>query len=190
MKRGSLMAYTGLALAAIIAVGVALRGGSEAAPAIRADLLQGQMARLSVNAPVATPDATFTHENGQEAKLSDYRGKVVVLNFWASWCAPCRKEMPSLSRLQARLDEGAEVVTIATGPSNATIAGFMEEIGVDNLPLHTDPQQSLARAMGVLGLPVTVIIDQSGREVARLVGDAEWDGDEVLALIAALTADG
>ncbi|MBS4010760.1 MAG: TlpA family protein disulfide reductase, partial [Roseovarius sp.] len=119
---------------------------------------------------------------------ADFQGRHVVLNFWATWCAPCRAEMPTLSNLQTEMgSEDFEVVTIATGRNAPTaMAKFFDEIDVDNLPLHTDPKSALARAMGVFGLPITVIIDPEGHEIARLQGDAHWDSESAKAIIAAL----
>ncbi|AUC53471.1 redoxin [Sagittula sp. P11] len=120
--------------------------------------------------------------------LSDWQGKWVLVNFWATWCAPCRHEMPMLSQLQSELGgDSFEVVTIATSRNPpAKIEGFFEEIGVTNLPLHRDPQSMLARQMGVLGLPVTVVLNPEGQEVARLTGDADWSGEHAKTLLAAL----
>lgn len=145
----------------------------------------------------ATSDAmvssvTYFDEAGQETDLSTYRGKTVVLNFWATWCAPCRKEMPSLSELQDELgDETLEVVTIATmRNSPKSIQSFFEKIGVSNLSQHNDPKGALSRSMGVLGLPTTLIISKSGEEIGRLLGDADWASPEAIALMSAIkTAD-
>jgi thiol-disulfide isomerase/thioredoxin len=134
----------------------------------------------------------YFDEAGQETDLSTYRGKTVVLNFWATWCAPCRKEMPSLSELQNELgDEAFEVVTIATmRNSPKSIQSFFEKIGVSNLSLHNDPKGALSRSMGVLGLPTTLIVSKSGEEIGRLLGDADWASPEAIALMSAIkTAD-
>lgn len=138
--------------------------------------------------PIDVSGQTFTDmENGSHT-LADFEGQVVLLNFWATWCAPCRKEMPMLSDLQAALGgEAFEVVTIATGrnPPQA-MKSFFHEIGVTNLPLHRDPRSKMAREMGVLGLPVTMVLDENGKELARLVGDAHWSSDTAKAMIRAL----
>ena len=134
----------------------------------------------------------YFDETGQETDLSTYRGKTVVLNFWATWCAPCRKEMPSLSKLQSELgDDTFEVVTIATMRNSPnSIQSFFTKIGVQNLSQHNDPKGALSRSMGVVGLPTTLIISQSGQEIGRLLGDADWASDEAIALISAIiTAD-
>lgn len=126
--------------------------------------------------------------NAEEIKalIVHHEGKVVLLNFWATWCAPCRKEMPQLSELQTEFGgDTFEVLTIATGRNSPTgIKKFFEEIGVDNLPRHQDPRQKLAGQMAIFGLPITVLIDPEGREVARLRGDANWSSDTAKQIIA------
>ena len=112
----------------------------------------------------------------------------VIVDFWAPWCAACRHEMPMLSDLQAEMGGDAfEVITIATSRNAPPkMKAFFDEIGVDNLPLHRDPQSQLARQIGVMGLPVTLILNPEGQEVARLTGDADWASDEAKAVISAL----
>ncbi len=152
-------------------------------------LREGDMRKLTFHAaPQATTDEVFIGEDGADMTLADYAGQVVVLNFWATWCAPCRAEMPGLSTLQAELGSDAfKVVTVATGRNpRPAMERFFAEIEVDNLPLHADPKQKFARSMGVLGLPVTVILDQDGMEIARLQGDAHWDSDSAKAIVTAI----
>ncbi|GGF66696.1 Thiol-disulfide isomerase or thioredoxin [Mameliella alba] len=149
----------------------------------------GDMRKLVFHsAPKDAGDVDFMTFDEQPLNLSDWQGKWVVVNFWATWCAPCRKEMPMLSALQEDLGgENFEVVTIATSRNPpAKMKAFFDEIGVDNLPLHRDPRSMLARQMGVLGLPVTVILNPEGQEIARLTGDADWASDEARAVLAAL----
>ncbi|WP_233490448.1 TlpA disulfide reductase family protein [Paracoccus sediminilitoris] len=139
-------------------------------------------------APISQTE--FTDIEGNAHTLADYEGKVVLVNFWATWCAPCREEMPALDRLQAELGgDDFQVVTIATGRNApARIQSFFDEVGVENLPILLDPRQMVARDMGVVGLPVSVLIDRDGKEVARYLGDAEWDSDVAKTLITQLTA--
>ena len=151
----------------------------------------GDMRKLTFHsAPIAGSDVAFMSEDGNEMTLADFSGQHIVLNFWATWCAPCRKEMPELSALQTDLGgEKFQVVTVATGRNPLpAMQKFFDEIGIDNLPLHTDARQSFARSMGVLGLPVTLIMDPDGNEIARLQGDADWHSDSAVAIITTLIA--
>lgn len=153
-------------------------------------LLQGDMKKLAVlETPVDLPEAVLLDASDAPHAMADYKGKWVVLNFWATWCAPCRKEMPSLDRLQAAMPEIA-VVPVATGRNDvAQIAKFYTQAEVANLPVLRDPKSGLAHAMGVMGLPVTIILNPKGQEVARLIGDAEWDSPDALAVLRALSAE-
>ncbi|MCP4820843.1 MAG: TlpA family protein disulfide reductase [Shimia sp.] len=153
------------------------------------EMREGDMRKLNFHsAPKDTSSNTFISEDGTEVSLEDFRGKVILLNFWATWCAPCRHEMPMLSELQTQLGGDAfEVVTIATGRNMVpAMKKFFSEIEVTNLPLHRDPKQMLARDMAVLGLPATVIIDKNGKEIARLQGDADWSSENARAIVTAL----
>ena len=153
------------------------------------DLLTGEMRGLVIHdAPAPASELPFERADGTEGSLADYAGRHVVLNFWATWCAPCREEMPSLQNLQDQLGgESFTVVTLATGFNQPqAIRRFFEETGVTDLPQHRDINQQIAREMGVFGLPITVILDPEGREIARLRGDAHWDSPEAIAVIEAL----
>ena len=156
-------------------------------------LLTGEMRGLVIHdTPVAASASPFLLEDETESSLADYAGQTVVLNFWATWCAPCREEMPSLQTLQDTLGgETFQVVTLATGrnPPQA-IRRFFEETGITTLPQHRDINQQIAREMGVFGLPITVILSPDGQEIARLRGDAHWDSPEAIALVEALIASG
>ncbi|WP_375261256.1 TlpA family protein disulfide reductase [Palleronia sp.] len=148
--------------------------------------LSGDMRKLVVHdTPQDVPPLTFETPEGDSVALAEYAGKPVLLNFWATWCAPCREEMPALDAIQKA--GTAEVVTVATGRNSIDgIERFFDETGIEALPILLDPNQSEARQMAVLGLPVTVLIDAEGREVARLTGGAEWDSPEAAAVIEAL----
>ncbi|MEL6233147.1 MAG: TlpA disulfide reductase family protein [Pseudomonadota bacterium] len=150
------------------------------------ELRAGDMRKLIVHDVAKPPlDVAFDAEDGGKMTLAAYQGKVVLLNFWATWCAPCREEMPALNALQESLGgPDFAVVTVATGRNSpAGMVRFFEEYEIDALPLHKDPRGSLGRAATVIGLPVTVILDRDGREVARLIGGAEWDTPEAEAVL-------
>ena len=147
---------------------------------------QGDMRKLVVLAePVPAPDVAFIGPDGAPTTLADSNGRLRVVNFWATWCAPCRREMPALDALaRERGGDDLAVIAIATGRNAPeAIAAFREEAGVTTLAAYTDPKSALARAMDVPGLPVTVILDRDGDEIARLLGDADWNGPEARALI-------
>ncbi|WP_374430436.1 TlpA family protein disulfide reductase [Tabrizicola sp.] len=163
--------------------------GANPAVADVAALRDGDMKKLALHdAPVTIPEAVLLDAEDGEHSLAEYKGKWVVLNFWATWCAPCRHEMPSLDRLQVAMP-GLAVVPVATGRNAVEgINRFFEEAKITSLPILRDPKSELARGMGVMGLPVTVILNPEGQEVARLIGDAEWDSDSAKAILSALMA--
>ncbi len=179
----SAVLYTALALGANVAF-----AETSALEALR----DGSMKKLMFVDPVEVSQVVFTDPEGGEHRLSDWQGKIVLVNFWATWCAPCRKEMPMLDALQSEFGgNDFEVLTIATGRNAlAGIRRFFEEVGVTGLPIFLDPKQELARDMAVLGLPISVILNRDGKEIARLRGDADWDSDSAKAIIAALIAGG
>ena len=185
MRKILAVLYTALAIGANPALPGAAMAGDVAA------LRDGDMKKLALHeSPADVPAAIFLDANDAEVPLANWQGKWVVLNFWATWCAPCRKEMPSLLRLQQAMPDIA-VLPIATGRNAVEgIERFYQEAGVQALPILRDPKSDFARPMAVMGLPVTVILNPEGKEVARLIGDAEWDSDSAKAVIAALMAGG
>ncbi len=134
---------------------------------------------------VPAPQTSFTDGSGKEISLTTFKGQVVVLNFWATWCAPCVREMPTLDRLQAKLGgDGLAVVAVSQdrgGP--AVVAPFFKELGIRELKVYLDPGGELAQEFGLKGLPTTLLIDAEGRVVGGLEGPAEWDSEEALTLI-------
>ena len=136
------------------------------------------------------PEIVFLDGDGNERTLADFQGRVVVLNLWATWCAPCRKEMPSLDRLQAAQGgDDLEVVAISIDRGDITkVTDFFDELGVTNLAVYHDPTAKVGRALRAPGLPTTLVIDRQGNEIGRVLGDAEWDGADAVALLKALMA--
>jgi len=138
-----------------------------------------------VDPPKALPDVRFVDGDGRNRALSDFRGKVVLLNVWATWCIPCRKEMPTLDRLQGTLG-GADFQVVALSIDRqglAVVRKFYGEIGIKYLGMHVDSSGKAARELGAVGLPTTLLIDREGREISRLVGPAEWDAPDMIAFI-------
>lgn len=147
---------------------------------------------VRIKAPKLLADFTFTDESGSERKLSDFRGKVVLINLWATWCAPCKIEMPGLNRLQSEL--GGEDFTIL--PISLDFGGpdkpqrFLDANKLDHLGLYLSASTKLLQHFGAPGLPYTVLVDREGREIARLAGPAEWDSPEAFAIIKEAIAAG
>ncbi len=136
-------------------------------------------------APQALPGLSFTGADGKQRHLSEWRGKVVLLNLWATWCAPCKVEMPSLDRLQAKLGGDAFSV-LALSVDRTGIekpAAFFSGNGITHLAVYNDGESAATGALRVSGLPVSVILDSQGREVARLTGPADWDNPAIIAKV-------
>jgi thiol-disulfide isomerase/thioredoxin len=135
--------------------------------------------------PRPVPEIRFENEEGEVTSLADFRGKVVLLNIWATWCAPCRREMPTLDRLQAELGgPDFEVVALSIDRSGLpAVQAFYEEIGLEKLPIYVDPSGKSQRELSVLGIPTTLLLDRQGNEIGRLAGPAEWDSPEMVTFI-------
>jgi thiol-disulfide isomerase/thioredoxin len=135
--------------------------------------------------PKPVPEIKFEDGDAQSKTLADFSGKVVLLNIWATWCLPCRKEMPTLDRLEAKLGgPDFEVVALSVdrmGPD--AVRKFFDEISVKHLALNIDTAGKAMFALGAVGLPLTLLIDREGREVGRLIGPAEWDSPEMIEFI-------
>ncbi len=189
MRRALVCLYTAALLGATPALALSPQG-REAVMAARA----GDMARMVVHAaPRVAVTTPFVDGDGVERRFSDWAGKVVVVNFWATWCPPCLKELPSIDRLAAAAGEDFAVIAISTDRGDIEKPRrWMAENGISTLALHHDPRFALARAAGLIGQPTTLLLDRQGREIARYTGEAEWDGPAARALIdaaAAATAD-
>jgi thiol-disulfide isomerase/thioredoxin len=154
-------------------------------------LSTGQMAAFVFkNAPEPLPEIRFLDGSGAQRSLKEWHGRVVLLNLWATWCTPCRKEMPALNRLQAALgSDQFEVVALSVDRAGLEGAKkFLDQIDVQSLKLYADPAARIGTQLKVAGLPATLLLDRDGREIGRLTGPAEWDSAEAKRLIlAALT---
>ncbi|MBS0243494.1 MAG: TlpA family protein disulfide reductase [Proteobacteria bacterium] len=141
-------------------------------------------------APEAIPEFPFLDKDGKQRLLKEWQGKVVLLNLWATWCAPCRKEMPSLDRLEGELgSDKFQVVAISADKSGIEGAKkFLDQIKVEKLQAFSDPTVRIHSGLKAVGMPATVLLDKQGREIGRLVGPAEWDSAEAKTLIKAVIA--
>jgi thiol-disulfide isomerase/thioredoxin len=137
--------------------------------------------RMSAGVPAVAFDLKAL--DGATLGSQHLAGKVVVLNFWATWCGPCKEEMPSLARLQSQFDPGqVRVVTVTADIHPKGIKQFLDHLGI-KLPVLFDEDQELSRLFTVRGLPTTVLIDQDGQALGRAVGPRAWDSQESIALL-------
>jgi thiol-disulfide isomerase/thioredoxin len=134
--------------------------------------------------PSPAPKVSFADAAGNPLGLSDFAGKLVLVNLWATWCAPCRQEMPSLERLQTRLGDKITILAISedSGGSKA-IAPFVAKLGLTAVKTYLDPKSAVGRAFKVDGLPTSFLIDRQGRVLGRVEGGAEWDSPKMLAIL-------
>jgi thiol-disulfide isomerase/thioredoxin len=132
--------------------------------------------------PKPVPELRFNDANGRAHTLADFRGKLVLLNIWATWCEPCREEMPALDRLQVRLGgERFQVLALSVDQAGPAIARkFYAETGIKALPLYIDPTAKAAFTVEAAGLPASLLIDRQGREIGRHLGAVKWDEPEVV----------
>ena len=161
-----------------------------------APLARGELAALAVSPDPRRPEPfAFQREDGGKLTLADFRGRAVLLNLWATWCVPCRTEMPALDRLQAAKG-GQDFEVVAVNVDTARLerrAAFLDSVGVKALARYADPSgdvfETLRRDGKALGLPVTLVIDKDGCEVGAIEGGAKWDSAEAEALVRVLKGD-
>ena len=185
---------TSLLVAAVLAYDIARRASSPAIQVAGPITATGSISpgssanslELSVfDQPRPLPEIRFQDDQGLDLTLAGFRGRVVLLNIWATWCVPCRQEMPALDRLEARLG-GKDFLVIALSIDRKgvdAVRDFYREVGVEKLAIYLDPSGKGSRGLAIPGVPATLLIDQEGREVARKMGAAEWDGLEMVSLI-------
>jgi thiol-disulfide isomerase/thioredoxin len=151
-------------------------------------LIKGTLERFKLaKSPKPLPDLAFVDGADKPVKLSDYKGKVVLLNFWATWCAPCVKEMPSLDRLQADMGKDRFVVLPLSldGPSKPKVVPFYKDKKLTELGIFFDKGHKTMQAADVNVLPTSILIDAEGRELGRIEGEADWARPEAVALMKA-----
>ena len=133
--------------------------------------------------PRTIGDLEFSDSKGKRLALADLKGRHVLLNVWATWCPPCRKEMPSLDRLKPILERDSDISVVALSVDSAgfeQLQAFYDTYGLKNLGLFRGDEQTVMGALAIGGLPTTLLLDHQGQEVARLIGPTEWDAPDVI----------
>jgi thiol-disulfide isomerase/thioredoxin len=192
---GAVLGWTGIWISGLRGTqgDPACRGAVDIARKI-APLAHGEVAALTMaTTPLRLPDLAFEDADGKPKKLSDWRGKTVLVNLWATWCVPCRKEMPALEGLQTKLEgPNFEVVAINIDTRDPEKPkNFLKEANLTRLGFFSDEKakvfQDLKSIGRALGMPTSVLVDGQGCEIATIAGPAEWDSDDAVKLITAAT---
>lgn len=163
-------------------------------PALAGPPLNGWMEQFTpIDTPKPVPQTAFFDGAATAQSLGDFKGRVVLVNFWATWCAPCVRELPSLDRLQADMggkDFTVVAVSIDRGGAKTAEPFLRKKLGLSELALYVDKRMELARALGVKGMPTSFLIDHRGMIRGSLTGIAEWDDKDAKALIRYYMKDG
>lgn len=178
---------------AVTAEAEAIDVSAPAATGVTRELATGALAAFLIRQerkPIA--ELNFQDADGKPLKIGDWKGRVVLINLWATWCAPCRKEMPDLAELQKELGgQDFEVVAISVDRKGVEAsAAFLKDTGADNLKLYIEPTTAIVNDLQAIGLPATILLDRQGNEIGRLLGPADWASPEAVALIKAALAEG
>src|SRR6516164_8645242 len=145
---------------------------------------------IPASPPLPAPAISFVDLAGNTASLSEFTGKIVLVNLWATWCEPCLREMPSLERVQAHLGAGITVVAISEDRGGSKIVEpFIGKLGLRSVKVYLDPKSGMERALKVQGLPTSFLIDREGRIVGRVEGAADWDAPKLLAILKSFVGD-
>jgi len=183
-----IVAFAGFLLAAAAGLlAFTMRDGSDASqqiasPEIPENTASGPFFAVPEGQPVA-PGEPFLSGSGAELRLADFKGRAVVLNFWATWCTPCVRELPSLARLQAARRDLVVIALNVDTKAEGPIADFLKEVGASELEAYTDLKKKLWRAFRLNSLPTTFVINAEGHVTGRRERDAEWDSPEAQAAI-------
>jgi len=198
-KPRNLKAAILIVVLAVIAgsIGVYLKGEGDGKVGTPVPAVEGQVSRGLATGTMAAfvikgerkpaPEISFVTEKGEATSLSQWKGRVVLVNLWATWCAPCREEMPTLAALQSAMgSKDFEVVAISLDRKGIDVAAkFLNEVNATSLKLYNDPSTETLGKFQAVGLPASILIDREGREIGRLLGPAKWNSDEAKALIEA-----
>lgn len=184
MNRNAYILFLSLAAAILVAGLAAIYMFWEQEPDDMEPL--GSIANFAATSEHATaPDISFEDGERHRRTLADFRGHVVVLNFWATWCGPCIRELPSLDRLQERLkDKGVTVLALSLDRGGVdAVKQFYAANGIHNLDVYVDTTLDAQETFSVPGLPTTVLIDAQGKDRGRLIGPADWNEDAAVELV-------
>ena len=151
-------------------------GGAEASTAVQFPMHPS---------PVSVPELSFLNKERKEISLQEFKGQTIILNVWATWCVPCRKEMPALDRLEAKLGSSKfQVVPLSIDRNGLEkVEKFYRELHLDRLPIFVDETGKAPRVLATVGIPTTLLIDPNGREIGRQIGPAEWDSPSMIAFL-------
>ena len=133
--------------------------------------------------PQIISELKFKDSNLQDVDLMNKRGKIMIINFWATWCAPCRKEMPSLEKLNFKLPEIDVFAVNMEKPNNSKVNKFFREIGVKDLKIYYDPELRLVKGFRLRGLPTSILINKEGKEFGKVIGEIDFASDEFIKLL-------
>jgi thiol-disulfide isomerase/thioredoxin len=164
--------------------------GAMAALALPARAAGGMSRFEKAKAPKPLPDLAFQDADDKPRRFADFHGRALLINFWATWCVPCVKEMPSLDRLQAMFPKDKFVILPLSidGPTKPKVAPFYKDKKLANLGIYFDQGRKAMQGLGVTLLPTSILVDPQGRELGRLEGDADWDLPDGVALMKAAVA--
>jgi thiol-disulfide isomerase/thioredoxin len=168
-----------------------LAAGGSAAEDKSAELERVRLGEfIPASPPLPAPAVSFVDLIGNTVSLSEFTGKIVLVNLWATWCEPCLREMPSLDRLQLRLGEKITVVAVSEDRGGGkTVEPFIDKLELKSIKTYLDPKSTAERAFKVRGLPTSFLIDRQGRILGRVEGAAEWDSPELLDILKSFLGD-
>jgi len=184
--RFNLVSIASLPILAAVIVLLVATVTPQAEAASSAPPIAGAMVKfVASDPPVPVPDTPFISADGQTIKLSNFKGRLVLVNFWATWCGPCIRELPSIDNLrQAVSDPRLEIILVSIDRGGARVhRPFLAQLGITALTSASDLRASLLRALKGPGIPFTLLISPQSQVLGRLIGDAEWDSPEARALV-------